>query len=126
MDWRLDKSRPISRQLCELLCVAIASGEYRAGEKLLSVREIALQAGVNPNTVQKSLEELERKEVIHSVPSSGWYVNENTEAAQNEVEALRQMRSLEYLQSMAQLGCNTAAAVEYVKAISEREANDSE
>ncbi len=118
MDWMLDKSRPISRQICEKLCVAIAAGEYRAGEKLLSVREVALLAAVNPNTVQKSFEELERRQVVHSVPYSGWYVNENTEAAQREVEALRRQRAEEYLLDMAQLGCDPSAAAEYVKTIS--------
>ncbi len=123
MDWKLDKSRPISRQICEILCVAIASGEFAAGEKLLSVRDVALLAGINPNTVQKSFEELERRGVVHSVPYSGWYVNENTDAAHSEVEALRQERSEAYLRDMAQLGCTPDKAIEYVKTISEREAN---
>ena len=66
MNWTLDKSRPICPQICELISVAIANGEFAANEKLLSVREVALLAGVNPNTVQKSFEDLERRGVIHS------------------------------------------------------------
>ena len=89
MTWTLDKSRPICPQICELICVAVANGELAAGERLLSVREIALLAGVNPNTVQKSFEELERRGVIHSVRCSGWYVNENTSAAVEELGSLR-------------------------------------
>ena len=119
MNWELDKSRPICPQLCELICVAVAKGEFSAGEKLLSVREIAVLAGVNPNTVQKSFEELERRGVIHSVRCSGWFVNDNTESAVNEVESYRLKKTEEYLVQMAQLGCNQADVLKYLNQIKE-------
>ena len=105
MKWELDKSRAICPQICEQLCVGIASGELTPGSKLLSVREVALSAGVNPNTVQKSFEELERLGVIHSVRCSGWYVNKNTDAAKKELEFLRVRKTEEYLAAMSLLGC---------------------
>ncbi len=116
MDWTLDKARPICQQICEKFCVAIASGEYRAGDRLLSVREVALLAGVNPNTVQKSFEELERQGVVHSIPYSGWYVNENPTAAGERVEALKQLHCREFLQAMSQLGCEPGQALVYLTA----------
>ncbi len=115
MDWTLDKSRSICRQICEKICVAILSGEFKAGERLFSVREVALLASVTPNTVQKSFEELERCGVVRSVPYSGWYVNENTEAASREVELLRVKNSEEYLLSMKRLGVSPEDAIEYLK-----------
>ena len=115
MTWTLDKSRPICPQICEIICASVASGEFSAGEKLLSVREVALLAGVNPNTVQKSFEELERRGVIHSVRCSGWYVNENTSAAVDELGSLRIKKTEEYLAEMAQLGCSTEEVIEYIK-----------
>ena len=114
MNWTLDKSRPICPQICELICAAVANGEFSAGERLLSVREIALLAGVNPNTVQKSLEELERRGVIHSVRCSGWYVNENTDAATKELKSLRIKKTEEYLVEMAQLGCTADDIIKYI------------
>ena len=114
MNWTLDKSRPICPQLCEIICVAVANREFAPGEKLLSVREIALQAGVNPNTVQKSFEELERRGVIHSVRCSGWYVNDNIAAADAELNSLRIKKTEEYLASMAQLGCGFDEIVRYL------------
>ena len=114
MQWTLDKSRPICPQICEQICVAIASGEFSAGEKLLSVREIALLAGVNPNTVQKSFEELERRGVIHSVRCSGWYVNENVEGAVKEVHSIREKKTEEYLAAMSQLGCRKEEIIKYL------------
>lgn len=115
MNWTLDRSRPICPQICEMICASVASGEFSAGEKLLSVREVALLAGVNPNTVQKSFEELERRGVIHSVRCSGWYVNENTSAAVEELGALRIKRTEEYLAKMVQLGCSPDEVIEYIK-----------
>ena len=114
MVWELDKSRPICPQLCEILCVAVAKGEFAPGEKLLSVREVALLAGVNPNTVQKSFEELERQGVIHSVRCSGWYVNDNIDVAVAQLQALRIKKTEEYLAAMAQLGCKVSEISEYL------------
>ncbi len=114
MNFALDKSRPICPQICELICVAVASGEFSSGEKLLSVREIALLAGVNPNTVQKSFEELERRGVIHSVRCSGWYVNENTDAATDELKSLRMKITEEYLNEMSKLGCDSEEIIKYI------------
>ena len=114
MNWTLDKSRPICPQICEIICVSVANGEFAAGEKLLSVRDIALLAGVNPNTIQKSFEELERLGVIHSVRCSGWYVNENTEAAKKELEFLRARKTQEYLAAMSQLGCDSDKILKFI------------
>ncbi len=125
MDFTLDKSRPIARQICEKFCVAIASGEFKPGDRLLSVREVALLAAVNPNTVQKAFEDLEERGVVHSVRGSGWYVNENTDAAAEEVKLLIKKRSKEYFEQMAQLGCGIAEAVEYLKALAEERNNNS-
>ena len=114
MNWSLDKSRPICPQLGELICVGIANGTLAAGERMPSVREIALAAGVNPNTVQKSLEDLERRGVIHSVRCSGWYINEDVTAAVAEVESLRIKKTEAYLLVMKQLGCVPEEIIHYL------------
>ena len=119
MNWILDKARPICPQICELICVAIANGEFSAGEKLSSVRDVALCAGVNPNTVQKSFEELERRGVIYSVRCSGWYVNENTDAATQELRAIRIKKTEEYLLAMTQLGCNLDDIIKHIHEVKE-------
>ncbi len=119
MNWTLDKSRPISLQLCEKICVAIASGEYKAGDRLLSVRDFALLAGVNPNTVQKSFEELERRGVIHSVRCSGWYVNDDICSAKAELSSLRRQKTEEYIDVMIGLGCGTDDITDQIKTVLE-------
>ena len=115
MDWKLDKTRPICPQICEIICAAVVNGEFSVGQKIFSVREVALLAGVNPNTVQKSFDELESLGVIHSIPCSGWYVNENIDAAAREVEELRVKKSREYLLEMIHLGCNSEDIFKYLK-----------
>ena len=54
MSWNLDSSRPIYAQIIEKVSLDIVSGKYQPGDKLPSVRDLAAQADVNPNTMQKS------------------------------------------------------------------------
>lgn len=115
MKWNLDKSRPICPQICELLCVKIASGEFAPNDRLLSVREVAVSAGVNPNTVQKSFEQLEGQGLIYSVRGSGWYVGENTELAKETVNKTVYNKTCGYLMDMAQLGYTAEQTAQYIK-----------
>ena len=115
MDWRLDKKRPICPQICEKLCVLIASGEITAGERLMSVREVAVYAGVTPNTVQKSFEHLEAQGVIYSKRGSGWYVNENTEIANKVLNDLIRLKTIHYLNDMQNLGLDKKEIIQIIK-----------
>lgn len=115
MDWKIDKSRPICPQICEQLCLRIANGTFAPQEKLLSVREIAVAAGVNPNTVQRSLDELERKGVLYSVRSSGWFVGENVTLAKEVFADILAQKTADYFASMSLLGMDEAAVKDYVK-----------
>ena len=60
MPWELDNDRPIYLQLMERIQQDIVSGIYKPGDRLPSVRDLAVEAAVNPNTMQKALSELER------------------------------------------------------------------
>ena len=74
MDWSIDSARPIWIQLSEQLTRRIVSGQYPMGARLPSVRELAEEAGVNPNTMQRAYRELEVQGWIYSVPGKGSYV----------------------------------------------------
>lgn len=115
MNWILDKNRPICPQICEQLCLKIAKGVYVPGEKLLSVRDIAVAAGVNPNTVQRSLEELENKGILYSIRGSGWYVDEDITLAKKVFADILAQKTADYFASMQILGMDAAAVKEYVK-----------
>ena len=115
MDWTMDKSRPIYPQICEQLCLRISQGMFAPHQKLLSVREIAVELGVNPNTVQHSLEALERNGILYSIRGSGWYVAENVDLAKNVLQSILAQKTADYFAAMALLGMDEAAVKEYVK-----------
>lgn len=115
MNWRLDKKRPICPQICEKLCIMIASGELEAGERLTSVRDVAVSAGVNPNTVQKSFEQLEQQGMIYSKRGSGWYVSDRADTAREILEDLVHEKTAEYLNDMEALGFGKKEIIGIIK-----------
>ena len=88
MEWTLDKGRPIVPQLCEQVCLRIALGKFLPEERLPSVREIALLAGVNPNTVQKALQLLEDDGLIVTDRTNGKFVAENFDVIKKQKEII--------------------------------------
>ena len=79
MPWNLDSSRPIYLQIIERVQMDIITGRYQPGDKLPSVRDLAQEAAVNPNTMQKALSELERSGLIYSQRTSGRFITEDKE-----------------------------------------------
>lgn len=115
MGWKPDHAAPICPQICEQMCVRIAKGSLEPHSRLLSVRELAVKLGVNPNTVQRSYEQLEQQGVLYSIPGTGWYVSADTAAAKNAVEHLIREHTAAYFGEMENLGLDTAAAKQVVK-----------
>ena len=79
MPWDFDNSKPIYIQLVEELKLRVISGRLAAGSKLDSVRDLAEEAGVNPNTMQRALAELERDQLVYSQRTSGRFVTQDME-----------------------------------------------
>lgn len=104
MTWDLDKNRAICPQICEQLCTGIAAGALIPGQRLMSVREVALAAGVNPNTVQRAFEQLEKQGVLFSVRGAGWFVSSDTVAAKEMHQALVLDTLKAFFDEMAALG----------------------
>ena len=115
MDWNLDKDRPICPQIAEQLCVRSANGELHPHDRLPSVRDIAVSAGVNPNTVQRALESLELQGIIYSVRGSGSFVAEDTARAQTAVDALLKEKTAAYFAQMRALGIAPEQVKHYVE-----------
>ena len=84
MEWKIDNNKPVYIQLVEQLKVKIISGEIELDSKLDSVRSLAADAMVNPNTMQKALAELEREGFVYSKRTSGRFVTDNKELIENE------------------------------------------
>ena len=74
MEWTFKNGIPIYTQIIDEMTMRIASGEYEPGEKLPSVRDLAMEAGVNPNTMQRALAGLESKGLVFSERTSGRFI----------------------------------------------------
>ena len=120
MAWVLNSDRPIYTQILERIQTRIISGIYKPGEKLPSVRELAAEASVNPNTMQKAFAELERSGLILTQRNSGRTVTEDTSMI-NQIQtqvALSQVQS--FFHTMMELGFNKEEILAFVhKAIEE-------
>ena len=120
MDWKLFDDRPIWVQLTEQLTERIVSDVYPAGSRLPSVRELAAQAGVNPNTMQRALSELENNGLAVTSRTSGRVVTPDLAVIEEVRKNLAQKCIAKYLDGMAQLGYDEKEAVAF---IAEREGN---
>ena len=104
MPWNLDNNRPIYLQLVERIQMDIVSGVYHAGDKLPSVRELAADAAVNPNTMQKAFTELERSGLVYTQRTNGRYITEDQERISRVREELARECTQSYLSNIRRLG----------------------
>ena len=121
MEWNFRNDQPIYSQLTQRLTEAIVSGIYAPGEKLPSVRELALEAGVNPNTVQRALTELEREGLVFSQRTAGRFVTENENMIVNAKLRIADERVSEFLRSMKTLGCGRQEIISLIEGAKENE-----
>ena len=104
MAWKLDNDRPIYAQIVEKIKLRIISGFYQPGSKLPSVRDLAFEAGVNPNTMQKAFAELENSGLLITMRTSGRMVTEDEERISMVRETIAQEKIDAFLQDMRELG----------------------
>ena len=104
MSWSLDDARPIYLQLEDIIKSKIIAGIYKPGQKLPSVRELAAEAAVNPNTMQKALSELERSGLVYAQCTSGRYITEDTHIMKHLKQQLAHEQILQFLEAMSHLG----------------------
>lgn len=104
MPWNLDSSRPIYLQILERVQMDIITGRYQPGDKLPSVRDLAQEAAVNPNTMQKALSELERSGLIYSQRTSGRFITEDKELIHQMKKELAAAEVSAFVAHMKQLG----------------------
>ncbi|HCP15127.1 MAG TPA: GntR family transcriptional regulator [Peptococcaceae bacterium] len=91
-----DSNRPIYIQLMDHIKMQIVAGAFSAGSKLASVRDLASDFGVNPNTMQRALSELEREDLLFAQRTSGRFVTED----QQKIDGLRKQLATEYVQQL--------------------------
>lgn len=119
MEFEFDDNTPIYLQLVEQIKIHIISGKLKAGDKLPSVRELALQIKVNPNTVLKAMVELEDLALIYTERTNGKFVTTN----QRLIDKYKMKYALElankFYDSMEDIGFTRKEAIKYLKNIGE-------
>ena len=120
MNWQFDNNLPIYTQIVYKYRLAIASGELKPGEKLAAVREIAFQAGVNPNTMQRAFQELERLGLAYTQRSSGRFVTEDMAVISDTRKKLAEETVRAFLSSMSGLGLDREQIIEMLRKQKER------
>ena len=125
MDWKFRNDLPIYSQLVEQITLGIVSGEYPPGVRLPSVRDLAMEAGVNPNTMQRALQELEREGLVFSQRTAGRFVTEEVDLIQRAKKALARQSAQVFLQDMEKLGYDWEEILSLLEEEKEEEHGDS-
>ena len=124
MKWQIDNNRPVYIQLVEQLKVKIISGEIELDSKLDSVRSLAADAMVNPNTMQKALAELEREGFVYSKRTSGRFVTDNKELIEKERKNLVKDNVKKTLDTLINLGYTNKEILSLVEEILREDNNE--
>ena len=104
MAWTFDEKSPIYLQIAYRVKLKIASKELSMGQQLLPVREFAQEAGVNPNTVQRSLQELEKEGLVYSARTSGRFVTEDEKLIDQKRHEIAQSLMKNFVTEMTAIG----------------------
>ncbi len=115
MEYIFDNERPIYIQLVEIIRTKIVSGNLQKGERLPSVRELALTMKVNPNTMQKALVELENEGLVYTERTNGKFVTEDEDLIEKVKKELAKEKVNTYLNSMKNIGISFEEAINYLQ-----------
>lgn len=119
MKFEFDNNIPIYIQLVDKLKNYIISGKINIGEKLPSVRELSLITKVNPNTMQKALNELESIKLIYTERTNGKYVTKDEKLIQKLRDEYVNKVTNEYLENMYSIGLNKEEIINYLEKVKE-------
>ncbi len=114
MKFTFDNNTPIYIQIVQQLKLYIISGKISSGERLPSVRVLALDAGVNPNTMQKALTELEDMGLVCTERTNGKYVTADQGLIDRLKDSYAEGLTVDYLSMMEKIGINAALAADYL------------
>ena len=121
MAWNLQSDRPIYAQLVEQIQRMIVTGIFPAGSKMPSVRELATEAAVNPNTMQRALSKLEDDGLLYTQRTSGRFVTEEADRIMETKQTLANELIQQFMENMNRLGFTREQAVELLKNAKEEE-----
>ena len=124
MNWHFQDGSPIYTQLIGQIRQGIVSGAFRPGERLPSVRDLAMAAGVNPNTMQRALSELERDGLVYSQRTAGRFVTEDQTLIAEARRTLAEEHIQSFLTAMERLGFEREEALTLLRQEAKKEDQD--
>lgn len=114
MDYKFNDNIPIYIQLVEMIKTDIVSGKYQQGDKLPAVRDMAMELGVNPNTVQRAFSELEREDLVKSDRTNGRYVTDDKKKIRELLKVLSEKYIDELFEKLNSLGMSDGQIVKMI------------
>ncbi|WP_367924281.1 GntR family transcriptional regulator [uncultured Ruthenibacterium sp.] len=115
MTWNIQPDRPVYLQLIEQLELALVTGEYPPGARMPAVRELAAQAGVNPNTMQRALQELEIRGLVNTQRTSGRTVTQDAQMLIKLREKMALTQVAAFWENMKKLGLSGEEIVQMIQ-----------
>lgn len=119
MAWKFSSDKPVYLQIADRIIKKVLSGEYSAGEQIPTVRQIALEAAVNPNTVQHAFSELENEGLIISKGTLGRFVTDDVEVVTACRRRMAEQLVREFAKNMEQLSITKEQAVTMIEEVME-------
>ena len=121
MAWSLNGSKPIYLQLVEEIRRRVITGDYLPGSHVPSVRDLAGEAAVNPNTMQRALTELEREGLLENQRTNGRTVTEDAEMIAQQKRNMAETEIRECLERMQKLGISAEEMISMIQKIEQNE-----
>ncbi|AYV67297.1 MULTISPECIES: GntR family transcriptional regulator [Niallia] len=110
-----ESSRPIYMQIVEKITQQIARYERMPGDKLPSVREMAIASGVNPNTIQRTYGELERMKIVETRRGQGTFITESEDIIEELRTKLQHDLLEQFIRNMQELGIKREEMVQLLE-----------
>ncbi len=121
MIWKFSGDRSVYQQIMALIRGAIIRGDYHPGDKLPSVRDLASEARVNPNTMQRALSELEREDILVSHGTIGRFITEDRDVLTAMKEEAQISLARECAEKFRELGLDPQSAAQLLLDAAEKE-----
>lgn len=115
MEYIFENERPIYVQLVEKIRIEIVSGKLKLGQRIPSVRELAINARVNPNTMQKALVELENEGLIYTERTNGKFVTNDEQLIEKLKKELAEEKVNNFMKDMKNIGITYEEALKYLQ-----------
>lgn len=119
MAWNFASDKPVYLQISERIIASVLSGKYQPGQQIPTVRQLAIEAAVNPNTVQHAFSKLENDGLIVSQGTVGRYVTEDINIIENCRKQITQQTVKDFVKSVKKLSVSKAVVLKMIEELME-------